>query len=104
MISRFSYEICCIRSTAALHLALHFSVGRLWGSATSAGPRFPQVSAVADSLAPAATPPVVLLPSCLDRTGREKPMSLPEGAIVLQRGGGRRYEMGALWAVFKADE
>ena len=31
-------------------------------------------------------------------------MSLPEGAIVLPRDGGRRYEMGALWAVFKADE
>ena len=31
-------------------------------------------------------------------------MSLPEGAIVLPRSGGRRYEMGALWAVFKANE
>jgi mannose-6-phosphate isomerase-like protein (cupin superfamily) len=31
-------------------------------------------------------------------------MSLPEGAIVLSRNGGRRYELGALWAVFKADE
>jgi mannose-6-phosphate isomerase-like protein (cupin superfamily) len=31
-------------------------------------------------------------------------MSLPDGAIVLPRGAGRRYEMGALSAVFKADE
>jgi mannose-6-phosphate isomerase-like protein (cupin superfamily) len=31
-------------------------------------------------------------------------MRLPDGAIVLPRGGGRRYEMGALSAVFKADE
>jgi mannose-6-phosphate isomerase-like protein (cupin superfamily) len=31
-------------------------------------------------------------------------MRLPEGAIVLRRNGGRRYEMGALSAVFKADE
>ena len=31
-------------------------------------------------------------------------MSLPEGAIVLRCNGGRRYAMGALWAVFKADE
>ena len=30
-------------------------------------------------------------------------MSLPEGAIVLPPSGGRRYEMGALAAVFKAD-
>jgi mannose-6-phosphate isomerase-like protein (cupin superfamily) len=29
---------------------------------------------------------------------------LPNGAIVLPRGGGRRYEMGGLSAVFKADE
>jgi len=31
-------------------------------------------------------------------------MSLPDGAIVLPPSGGRRYEMGALAAVFKADE
>ena len=31
-------------------------------------------------------------------------MGLPDGAIVLPCGGGRRYEMGALSAVFKADE
>ena len=31
-------------------------------------------------------------------------MSLPNGAIVLPRDGGRRYEMGSLHAVFKADE
>jgi mannose-6-phosphate isomerase-like protein (cupin superfamily) len=31
-------------------------------------------------------------------------MSLPKGAIVLPRNGGRRYEMGALSAIFKADE
>jgi mannose-6-phosphate isomerase-like protein (cupin superfamily) len=31
-------------------------------------------------------------------------MSLPEGVIVLPRGDGRRYEMGPLRAVFKADE
>jgi mannose-6-phosphate isomerase-like protein (cupin superfamily) len=31
-------------------------------------------------------------------------MSLPEGAIILPRDSGRRYEMGALSAVFKADE
>lgn len=31
-------------------------------------------------------------------------MSLPEGVILLPRSGGRRYEMGALRAVFKADE
>jgi mannose-6-phosphate isomerase-like protein (cupin superfamily) len=31
-------------------------------------------------------------------------MTLPDGAIVLPRDGGRRYEMGALRAVFKADE
>jgi len=31
-------------------------------------------------------------------------MSLPKGAIVLPRNGGRRYEMGALSAVFKADD
>jgi len=31
-------------------------------------------------------------------------MSLPQGVIVLPEGGGRRYEMGALTALFKADE
>jgi mannose-6-phosphate isomerase-like protein (cupin superfamily) len=31
-------------------------------------------------------------------------MSLPEGAVVLPPSGGHRYEMGALAAVFKADE
>ena len=31
-------------------------------------------------------------------------MSLPKGAIVLPRGGGRSYEMGPMRAVFKADE
>lgn len=31
-------------------------------------------------------------------------MNLPKGAIVLPRGGGRSYAMGALSAVFKADE
>ena len=31
-------------------------------------------------------------------------MNRPEGAIVLRCNGGRRYEMGALWATFKADE
>jgi mannose-6-phosphate isomerase-like protein (cupin superfamily) len=31
-------------------------------------------------------------------------MSLPEGAIVLPRNGGRHYAMGPLSAVFKADE
>ena len=31
-------------------------------------------------------------------------MSLPNGAIVLLRDGGRRYEMGSLHAIFKADE
>jgi mannose-6-phosphate isomerase-like protein (cupin superfamily) len=31
-------------------------------------------------------------------------MSVPDGAIVLPRDGGRRYDMGALRAVFKADE
>jgi mannose-6-phosphate isomerase-like protein (cupin superfamily) len=31
-------------------------------------------------------------------------MSLPNGAIILPRDGGRRYDMGGLRAVFKADE
>lgn len=31
-------------------------------------------------------------------------MSLPDGAIVLPREGGRHYDMGGLRAVFKADE
>jgi len=39
----------------------------------------------------------------MDQEG-PSPMSLPEGAIVLPPSGGRRYEMGALWAVFKADK
>jgi mannose-6-phosphate isomerase-like protein (cupin superfamily) len=34
----------------------------------------------------------------------DRQMSLPEGTIVLSRNCGRRYEMGALSAVFKADE